>query len=840
MLCEGDFTPPLYATPSSTVPRYSSLSCFPSSLQTPNKHIFPPLQSSVACAPAVPYPMTSFLPLCPIPTVSSVCGNGQVQLLGNGSFGNAAMGVNASGRTARSAPCRAASRSRSFSEQLNASEMVTIPSQELLRLQERLKTQDGTLTLMRSQLRDSRAPSSSRLLDLANQQTSKRTAAPPYESAKPLKEVQEAEVSQRLLDLSTEVTQHRLEVQQLRQQLEASQVEHGKRSLRIWVMETSNFHGDWPRGQGIYLCFSVAQLAETTSCRPVEATVQWNEEVTFELSTALTDVAVQVLDGDTRHTLGVATIDASVLQGLGAGAVQHHLVARSAGLERDVEVTLVIEELCPQCMRPLGALANTMGGEHLSRSELAPESSPAVARYSQQEPFAADGRLELALKALRDNEPNLMKLVNDNLLDRGVLADFQNLHEALWRLQGVPLVERGGRQQDQTVNKANTALEAELHGAHLQLRQYEGDVRRLQEEHGVEIQTLEKTVAQLHRVVAEQTSGMQNTLEANANLQEEVGRLQSLLQQQQWDAQALLSDEMVQRTATMEADIVQLKKELEAGRRLDSSKDLELSSLRALLSVRDASADVLAKQLQATEAQVGPLHQEVLRLEQELQKRDTEAASQGQGAPPQEGNATTVTDPATQQRLLEAMADLARARQQMSTMEDELVRASGEIRSLREALLLVKRRPSKERDSVFPFFGLELADGVRFARGLAGTFKYGSIKVVQAWGPAADAGVQPLDFIKVVNGRPVSSLAEMRRFSLQVLPGSVVELVVERGETDLQLTVKTLPSHVVPGSHVRTNVVLARVIHKEDGEQGRTSPSTSPGQPEHGNRTFFT
>eukprot|EP00667_Euglena_gracilis_P002447 EG_transcript_2444 len=802
------------------------------------------------------------------------------------------MTQNAGGRTAQSAPSRAASRSRTFSEQLpsaDAPDLVTIPAQELHRLQERLKVQDGTLALLRGQLRNSQAPSSSRLLGLASQQqqqqqeqqqAGRRVAAPPYEAARPLKEVQEAERAQRVLELSAEVAQHRDEVLRVRQQLAA--VSQGppagpqglaaapqgppKRSFRIWVVEMSHFQGNWTPGEGIYLCFSAAHLAETTSCRPAEPTVQWNEEVTLELDAAA-DVGLQVLHGDTRETLSAASIDAAVLEGLGNGPVQHQLLAASGNADRVVQVSLLLEELCPQCLRTLGGAADPNGGELPFPSGSPSRTPPPAGRASPRGPEpgtsprgpepgtrAVDGRLELALQALRDNEPQLMRLVRDGQVDGGVLAAFQNLHEALWQLRGAPLERSADRPPApayaaaaaaaEAPPAAIVALEAELRGTQAEVRQREVDLRRLQAEHGVETQTLEKAVVQLRAVVAEQTAGMQQTLLANGRLQEEVARLRGLLQQR--EAQALLSDEAAgQQTSTLEADVARLKKELDSARRLDNSKDLELGSLRSLLGVRDASAEAMSRQLQAAEETARELEQELRRKEQELQQKDAEAAaaaraadSRRQGSPVRGASAAKGTDPATQQRLQEAMADLARAKQHMAMMEEELVRASGEIRSLRDALLAVKRRPSKERDGSFPYFGLELADGVRFARGLAGTFKYGSIKVVQAWGPASSAGVLPLDFLKAVNGQPVASLADMRRLSLALAPGAVVDLLVERGDEELQCTVQTLTSRTAPGSNVRTNVVLARVVHEDGTEQDRMV-SPIPGPADYGDRTFF-
>lgn len=87
-------------------------------------------------------------------------------------------------------------------------------------------------------------------------------------------------------------------------------------------------------------------------------------------------------------------------------------------------------------------------------------------------------------------------------VDGGVLPAFQNLHEALWQLRGAPLERSADRPPApayaaaaaaaEAPPAAIVALEAELRGTQAEVRQREVDLRRLQAEHGVETQTLEK------------------------------------------------------------------------------------------------------------------------------------------------------------------------------------------------------------------------------------------------------------------------------------------------------------------------------------------------------------
>lgn len=123
---------------------------------------------------------------------------------------------------------------------------------------------------------------------------------------------------------------------------------------------------------------------------------------------------------------------------------------------------------------------------------------------------------------------------------------------------------------------------------------------------------------------------------------------------------------------------------------------------------------------------------------------------------------------------------------------------------------------------------------MRFADSLGGTIKYGSVKVVQAWGPAAAAGIAPLDFLKAIQGHPIASLNEMRDIAAEIAPGALVTMTIERGNKDINLAVKTVRSNVIPGSHVRRNVVLARFVPegtlepRSPARSAESSPANTP------------
>ena len=63
-------------------------------------------------------------------------------------------------------------------------------------------------------------------------------------------------------------------------------------------------------------------------------------------------------------------------------------------------------------------------------------------------------------------------------------------------------------------------------------------------------------------------------------------------------------------------------------------------------------------------------------------------------------------------------------------------------------------------------------------------------QVISVWGPAEEAGIQPMDFIQTINGRPVPTLSDFRETVHNLPVGEPVIVEVERGD---QVCVRSPP-----------------------------------------------
>lgn len=86
------------------------------------------------------------------------------------------------------------------------------------------------------------------------------------------------------------------------------------------------------------------------------------------------------------------------------------------------------------------------------------------------------------------------------------------------------------------------------------------------------------------------------------------------------------------------------------------------------------------------------------------------------------------------------------------------------------------------------YLGLQVADGFRL-RDDTNKHGYGAVKVVRSYGPAAQAGLQTLDFITTVRGVPVYNLNDFRAALQVVKPGDTVSFGVERNSRELTFVV---------------------------------------------------
>eukprot|EP00742_Colponemidia_sp_Colp-10_P022891 GILJ01027158.1.p1 GENE.GILJ01027158.1~~GILJ01027158.1.p1 ORF type:complete len:320 (-),score=47.43 GILJ01027158.1:100-918(-) len=86
-----------------------------------------------------------------------------------------------------------------------------------------------------------------------------------------------------------------------------------------------------------------------------------------------------------------------------------------------------------------------------------------------------------------------------------------------------------------------------------------------------------------------------------------------------------------------------------------------------------------------------------------------------------------------------------------------------------------------------PFIGIEVSDG-EVVNGYKHFYTTG-VLVMAAKGPAQRAGFLPQDFIKVVGGRPITSLETFRSSIRDLKPNESVPFIIDRAGSELVLTV---------------------------------------------------
>lgn len=106
------------------------------------------------------------------------------------------------------------------------------------------------------------------------------------------------------------------------------------------------------------------------------------------------------------------------------------------------------------------------------------------------------------------------------------------------------------------------------------------------------------------------------------------------------------------------------------------------------------------------------------------------------------------------------------------------------------------RAPESELPE-YPMVGIEVTDGV-IINGVHTTYADGVV-VVNVSGPAQRAGILPNDFIRLVDGRRVSSLKEFQEVIRGLLPHSQVPFMVDRAGAHLVVNVLVGSTTVRPG-----------------------------------------
>eukprot|EP01012_Entosiphon_sulcatum_P041456 TRINITY_DN552_c2_g1_i1.p1 TRINITY_DN552_c2_g1~~TRINITY_DN552_c2_g1_i1.p1 ORF type:complete len:340 (-),score=33.69 TRINITY_DN552_c2_g1_i1:33-1052(-) len=125
---------------------------------------------------------------------------------------------------------------------------------------------------------------------------------------------------------------------------------------------------------------------------------------------------------------------------------------------------------------------------------------------------------------------------------------------------------------------------------------------------------------------------------------------------------------------------------------------------------------------------------------------------------------------------------------------------------------------SGHRGKQYSFFGLMVADGIKFREEYGGKHEYGAVKVVKVWGPSAVAGIAPMDFITHINRQHVASLQDFNHVVAAIEPNQQVEVIVERSNRQLVFAVHTSNTDIAPGTITHQNIVHAHLIPDEEGE----------------------
>lgn len=125
---------------------------------------------------------------------------------------------------------------------------------------------------------------------------------------------------------------------------------------------------------------------------------------------------------------------------------------------------------------------------------------------------------------------------------------------------------------------------------------------------------------------------------------------------------------------------------------------------------------------------------------------------------------------------------------------------------------------SSQRGKQYSFFGLMVADGIKFREEYGGKHEYGAVKVVKVWGPSAVAGILPMDFITHINRQHVASLQDFNHVVAAIEPNQTVEVVVERQNRQLIFSVHTSNTDIAPGTITHQNIVHAHLIPEENEE----------------------
>eukprot|EP01060_Flectonema_neradi_P033921 TRINITY_DN5810_c0_g1_i1.p1 TRINITY_DN5810_c0_g1~~TRINITY_DN5810_c0_g1_i1.p1 ORF type:complete len:2523 (+),score=604.44 TRINITY_DN5810_c0_g1_i1:37-7605(+) len=103
----------------------------------------------------------------------------------------------------------------------------------------------------------------------------------------------------------------------------------------------------------------------------------------------------------------------------------------------------------------------------------------------------------------------------------------------------------------------------------------------------------------------------------------------------------------------------------------------------------------------------------------------------------------------------------------------------------------------KSISKAFPYFGIEVTDGVRMG---SSKQEYCGIKVVRVKGAALQAGIQAGDVIKEIAGSEVASLAQFKNVMKKLPSHEALYVLLDRCGTEIIMTVRPEATNALPGS----------------------------------------
>eukprot|EP00667_Euglena_gracilis_P007403 EG_transcript_7478 len=259
---------------------------------------------------------------------------------------------------------------------------------------------------------------------------------------------------------------------------------------------------------------------------------------------------------------------------------------------------------------------------------------------------------------------------------------------------------------------------------------------------------------------------------------EEVERLRG----REAELEGQLAQSQAQRALTLSHELEPLRAQVAELKRREAELLAELQASRAQHAV------ALAREVEPLAMQVAGSRKREARLKDEVQRATAALAL----LPALQREVEDLRD--REAVLLAELHAAKRAPQDPSKSHSEVGRSGHAVKDRspnhRPAAPAAKPEGVGKRER--PFFGLELADGIKYSKDQYDTSDaFGAVKVVTAVGPGELAGLQPGDLITSMNGFPVETLQDFNRAVLQVWAGDVVSVNFDRDDRSYHTVLRT-------------------------------------------------